>query len=140
MPPDLPLVDIMTSLPSDVPGRQPQSDVASRDELHGETRSTHAAEIPLGGDAKENAHAGNPADAGLIAQAPERAPPLDQSEVGHEPLSSPPELVRTSRTEPVASEPIVERVVVRPDAGAESAVEAPKPARKGWWQRRFGSE
>jgi len=31
-------------------------------------------------------------------------------------------------------------VVVRPDAGAEHVVEAAKPVRKGWWQRRFGDE
>ena len=51
------------------------------------------------------------------------------------------------RGEPVSSEPVLERVVVTPhtaddmaeagDDTAEKATEA--PARKGWWQRRFGS-
>ena len=46
-----------------------------------------------------------------------------------------------ARAEPVSSEPVIERVVVRPEtAGAPADVtEAAQPARKGWWQRRFGA-
>ena len=49
---------------------------------------------------------------------------------------------RRSRGTPVSSEPKLERVVVRPDqpdAPVEMPVqvlEADKPVRKGWWQRR----
>lgn len=43
-------------------------------------------------------------------------------------------------TEP--GEPKIERVVVRSDAEGEAAppVEGERPARKGWWSRRFGGE
>jgi ribonuclease E len=54
-----------------------------------------------------------------------------------------PKPVRTPRPEPVSSEPVIERLVVRPEAGAVHAdvaeSEASQPARKGWWQRRFGA-
>ena len=41
------------------------------------------------------------------------------------------------RSAPVASEPVLERVVVGRDAAAAQAAEdAARPARRGWWQRR----
>ena len=50
---------------------------------------------------------------------------------------------RTPRGELAAAAPKIERVVVSPGAGAtsnENASEAAEaPARKGWWQRRFGN-
>jgi len=48
---------------------------------------------------------------------------------------------RTPRTEPVASEPIIERIVLGPEIGAvtpERPTPSEQPARRGWWQRRFG--
>ncbi len=54
-----------------------------------------------------------------------------------------PRPARTPRPAPVASEPVIERVVVRPEAGTVHAdvatAESEQPARKGWWQRRFGT-
>jgi hypothetical protein len=49
---------------------------------------------------------------------------------------------RTTRSVPVASEPVLERVVVRPDAAADEGVQrdVSRPARRGWWQRKFGSD
>ena len=42
-----------------------------------------------------------------------------------------------SRREPVAGEPVLARVVVRPDnAVVQEAEEAARPARRGWWQRK----
>jgi ribonuclease E len=54
--------------------------------------------------------------------------------------------VRARRQQPASSEPRLERVVVGPDpsqgettgATEANAGEAKTPARKGWWQRRFG--
>lgn len=59
---------------------------------------------------------------------------------------------RSARSQPVASEPVIQRVVVRPngsqqpdDDGADTTAPAPattetetKPSRRGWWQRQFG--
>ena len=56
---------------------------------------------------------------------------------------------RAARAQPVASEPIVQRVVVGPNGAAqpsedtkteeiETAQSEPAPARRGWWQRPFG--
>ncbi len=42
-----------------------------------------------------------------------------------------------SRREPVAGEPVLARVVVRPDnAVVQEADEVARPARRGWWQRK----
>lgn len=49
---------------------------------------------------------------------------------------------RVSRTEPVASEPIIERIVVSPEVGTVVSSEVTsqdQPVRRGWWQRRFGA-
>ncbi|MGI9479160.1 MAG: Rne/Rng family ribonuclease, partial [Hyphomicrobiaceae bacterium] len=57
---------------------------------------------------------------------------------------------RSARSQPVASEPVIQRVVVSPngqqngdhddvDAAATVPTEADaKPSRRGWWQRQFG--
>jgi ribonuclease E len=56
---------------------------------------------------------------------------------------------RAARAQPVASEPVVQRVVVGPNGAAqpsedskteevETAQAEPAPARRGWWQRPFG--
>ncbi len=49
-----------------------------------------------------------------------------------------PVTVPTSRSAPVSSEPVLERVVVGPDAVAQTQVseDASRSARRGWWQRR----
>lgn len=43
-----------------------------------------------------------------------------------------------ARTEPVASEPVIERIVVGPEA-IEQPAQDEQPVRRGWWQRRFGA-
>jgi len=53
-----------------------------------------------------------------VAAAVEEAPAVD---------------ARAARTEPVWSEPVVARVVVGSDGGAEAE---PKPVRRGWWSRK----
>ncbi len=57
---------------------------------------------------------------------------------------------RAARSQPVASEPVIQRVVVGPngsdttsdsDSTADQGTTATpeqKPARRGWWQRQFG--
>ena len=49
---------------------------------------------------------------------------------------------KTPRGEPVSSEPVLERVVMTPHTNSADDVgdtTSDTPARKGWWQRRFGS-
>jgi ribonuclease E len=56
-----------------------------------------------------------------------------------EPVADAEPAPRRRSSEPVASEPKIERVVVTPDqasGAAETAAE--QPARRGWWQRRLG--
>ena len=53
------------------------------------------------------------------------------------------EPVKPRRSTTGSSEPVLERVVVTPHAGAEHAAaepEAAKPTRKGWWQKKLGLE
>jgi hypothetical protein len=54
---------------------------------------------------------------------------------------------RTARSRPVASEPVIQRVMVGPNGNgiesaeapeADNAQATPKPQRRGWWQRQFG--
>ena len=52
--------------------------------------------------------------------------------------------VNSPRGEPESSEPVLERVVMTPESDGSEAAEAgqdvkEQPARKGWWQRRFGA-
>jgi ribonuclease E len=70
------------------------------------------------------------------ATAAERREPVERHA---EPAVEAEPAPRRRVSEPVASEPKLERVVVSPDqveAAADTAAE--QPARKGWWQRRLG--
>jgi hypothetical protein len=126
----------------DVVCTEPAPDVASHDDFRGEAEIEPAPSAAAIGDDHEGDAVSDPTSyrAELTELVPEPTPPADESAIRPEPLSPPREPVLTPRTAPVASEPIIERVLVRPDSGAEPTVESPKPARKGWWQRRFGSE
>ena len=70
----------------------------------------------------------------------EPAAPVATEAVTLEPVAdeAPPAPAPSPRRAPVASEPVLERVVVGPDAvgAAASGEETPRPARRGWWQRR----
>jgi len=52
---------------------------------------------------------------------------------------------RTARSQPVASEPVLQRRVIGPNGSGDKAAEpepatkAEKPSRRGWWQRQFGA-
>ncbi len=82
-------------------------------------------------------------------QVADQSEPVDTAEADDSSQSPDDEVAdRATRSEPVASEPILQRVVVGPN-GAETAdeasqdehiasEEAKKPARRGWWQRPFG--
>ncbi len=70
--------------------------------------------------------------------------PIEELALEAEPID------RRARSQPVASEPVIQRVVVSPNGqqngdGAETAAADPapadttaKPSRRGWWQRQFG--
>ncbi len=48
---------------------------------------------------------------------------------------------RAARMTPTASEPVLERVVVQPGGqDSDAAHDDGRPARRGWWQRKFGGE
>jgi hypothetical protein len=54
-----------------------------------------------------------------------------------------PEAPKPRRADPVASAPVLERVVVSMDGTPAAAPAAPtedKPVRKGWWQRKLAGE
>ncbi len=76
--------------------------------------------------------------------AEEAAQPVLEPQVEHAAAEAPLEVkgrpART-RTEPVASEPVIERIVVGPEAGTvtEQPSATEQPVRRGWWQRRFGA-
>ncbi|MGQ0456310.1 MAG: Rne/Rng family ribonuclease [Hyphomicrobium sp.] len=56
-------------------------------------------------------------------------------------VNEPPPPAPTRRHEIGSSEPRIERVVVAPDQMGDGGDDAPAaPQRKGWWQRRFGSD
>ena len=67
------------------------------------------------------------------------------SEVAEDASAAPETPVASHRGEPESSKPVLERIVMTPES--ESANETSdtaqdvkeRPARKGWWQRRFGS-
>ena len=53
------------------------------------------------------------------------------------------EATKPRRADPVASAPILERVVVSSDGTPATALTPPaddKPVRKGWWQRKLAGE
>ncbi|HZA01498.1 MAG TPA: ribonuclease E/G, partial [Hyphomicrobiaceae bacterium] len=139
--PATPRVDRMAALAGDMAGDEPPLEAQSHNDLRGEAQMESAPPAATSDDYQEKASSElTSCSAELTEVAPEQASQQDQTAIRQEPLSPPRPPILTPRTEPVASEPIIERVVVRPDAGAEPTVEAAKPARKGWWQRRFGSE
>jgi hypothetical protein len=127
-----PPLEVVTEPSSSVAGGEPRPEVTPRDDTH---RADPAPLAP--GTAIEGATQVKPFSQDAIsAGAIEPAPP-EHSVLHHPTLSSPADPDQPRPT-PVTSEPVIERVVVRPDAGAEHVVDAPKPVRKGWWQRRFG--
>ncbi len=69
-----------------------------------------------------------------VAVAEVVAPKVAAAEV----VPPPPGPAPTPRSAPVASEPVLERVVVGPDATGKAPEDddTPRPARRGWWQRR----
>ena len=57
------------------------------------------------------------------------------------PGSAPVQPSRAARMTPAASEPVLERVVVQPGGqDRDAAHDDGRPARRGWWQRKFGGE
>jgi hypothetical protein len=73
-------------------------------------------------------------------------PVLQSTRYAEPEISAQPEPVvnaapRRRVTEPTASEPKIERVVVTPDQAkaADSETVSEQPVRKGWWQRRLGT-
>jgi ribonuclease E len=91
------------------------------------------------------ASAGSRAVESVEAEAPvaradlERRPEVLSGPDTHVDTVEPP---RARRSAPVASEPVLERVVVRPGAEGDEAPagEDSRPVRRGWWQRKFGGE
>jgi ribonuclease E len=79
----------------------------------------------------------SPIEAAAASAAEPREPePLPPSAPPQEPVPAAP------REVPPASAPVIERVVMRPDAEAArettpAAEETARPSRRGWWQRRF---
>ena len=45
---------------------------------------------------------------------------------------------RSPRGEPVSTAPVLESVMMTPEAASPADASSLRPARKGWWQRRFG--
>ena len=70
-------------------------------------------------------------------QAPRAAPPVNVPPSENTAQDS---AAARRRHETGSNEPRIERVVVGPDQAAEGSDEGTAPQRKGWWQRRFGSE
>jgi len=70
-----------------------------------------------------------------------RTPTYAEPEIGEQPDPVANAAPRRRITEPTASEPKIERVVVTPDQAKAAASEtvSEQPVRKGWWQRRLGT-
>ena len=136
-------------------GEQAGSELGGSDEATGYAARPHVTEDfvddfagPAGVDTDPEPQAAEPASARLPvfeeprrpererATAAERREPVERHA---EPAVEAEPAPRRRVSEPVASEPKLERVVVSPDqveAAADTAAE--QPARKGWWQRRLG--
>ena len=108
-------------------------------EKHGEdrreVRASNDTEPPASRAAAGTAERGAPEE-----PAAPRSRPAEQSRETVEPAAEMPRHRQRAMAEP--GEPKLERVVVRPDASTETSPtgEAERPARKGWWSRRFGGE
>ncbi|MBY0225710.1 MAG: Rne/Rng family ribonuclease [Hyphomicrobium sp.] len=77
-----------------------------------------------------------------VYEAPARqTPTYSEPEVGAQPDAVVSAAPGRRVTEPTASEPKIERVVVTPDQATAAASEtvSEQPVRKGWWQRRLGT-
>lgn len=75
--------------------------------------------------------------------APALKPSVPAPVAATPPIEAPAEIPRhRQRAMAEPSEPKIERVVVRSDASTEATQEnePERPARKGWWSRRFGGE
>lgn len=100
------------------------------------TAPSHAA--PADAEAAEAAPRAVP-----TPPAPAAAPIIAPPPVADAPVAMQSELPRhRQRALAEPSQPKIERVVVRPDTSVDTTaeVEAERPARKGWWSRRFGGE
>jgi ribonuclease E len=85
-----------------------------------------------------------------VTAAPERpvsAPPGSEPQpvVSGETAAEPPRARGRARNAATTGEPKIERVVVKPDqlegsVATETGVLTSEPTRRGWWQRRLGSE
>jgi hypothetical protein len=70
-----------------------------------------------------------------------QTPHYAEPEIGAQPDPVVNAAPRRRVSEPTASEPKIERVVVTPDQAkaADSETVSEQPVRKGWWQRRLGT-
>ncbi len=111
----------------------------SSDAPHADAERARASEAAAPAR-RERANSDDAAVAGVAEReanpsqtAPAAAPHTPDEEPG-----TAAETQRTPRGEPVASAPRIEHVVMSPDEAAQAEPGETSPARKGWWQRRFG--
>ncbi len=94
---------------------------------------------PAGVDIDPEPVTAEPASARLPVYEEPRRREADQAAPPPETQTAAEVAPRRRVSEPVASEPKIERVVVTPDQAAATADTATEqPVRKGWWQRRLG--
>ncbi len=108
----------------------------------GAPATSHDQPLPVSvaADPVETAQPQSPAPVAAPAPA---APIIAPAPIGETPSGQHAEIPRhrqRAMTEP--GQPKIERVVVRSDASVDTTpeAEAERPARKGWWSRRFGGE
>jgi hypothetical protein len=98
---------------------------------------------PAGVDTDPESSDNNGADPRLpVYDAPVlQSPKYAEPEIGAQPDPVANAAPRRRVTEPTASEPKIERVVVTPDqaTATNSETVSEQPVRKGWWQRRLGT-
>ena len=114
------------------------------------TRSSHEPAFDRGEGTGSNNRGRRPPrertptpDREAAAAAPEMRAAPEARRVEPERAAAEPEAPKRSRRQEIPSEPRLERVVVGEARQAEaepSAGEGAGPTRKGWWQRRLGSE
>ena len=81
--------------------------------------------------------------AAAAGPSPQEASPRPEHIEQRRPQLEVAESPRSARPAPVASEPVLERVVVRPGGQSEEASiggDDSKPVRRGWWQRKLSGE
>jgi hypothetical protein len=94
--------------------------------------NTQALDFSRDGDHPEKPDQFEPAPKPKPAEAPKPQEPKTEAEAP-----------KPRRADPVASAPVLERVVVSMDgtpATAPAASAEDKPVRKGWWQRKLAGE